>query len=242
MNSLEWLDWPAPASVKACYTTRTGGFSHAPFDSFNLARHVGDSEAAVTANRQRLLELTGVPVCWLNQVHGTGVVPASPENIGADADAAYVCMPEMAAGVMTADCLPVFLCHRNGNQAAVVHAGWRGLLAGVIESTVNKCGGAGSDWIAYLGPAIGPAAFEVGAEVRQAYISANTVHEKAFQPLPTPGKYLADIYQLARQNLQQLGIGLIYGGQSCTVTESERFFSYRRDHTTGRMASLIWIE
>ncbi|AJQ97413.1 peptidoglycan editing factor PgeF [Gynuella sunshinyii] len=242
MNSIEWLDWPAPVSVKACYTTRTGGFSQAPFDSFNLARHVGDSEAAVTANRQRLVELTGVPLCWLNQVHGTEVVLACTENIGVDADAAYVRAPGMAAAVMTADCLPVFLCHRNGHQAAVVHAGWRGLVAGVIESTVKKCDGVGSDWMAYLGPAIGPTAFEVGAEVRQAYVSVNPVHENAFQPLPTPGKYLADIYQLARQRLQQLGIEHIYGGQSCTVTESERFFSYRRDHTTGRMVSLIWIE
>ena len=242
MNSIEFVDWPAPASVRACFTTRVGGVSQDAFSSFNLARHVGDETDRVEHNRRTLISLIGVPVCWLNQVHGAGVVVASEQYIGTDADAAWVSGPGIAAAVMTADCLPVFLCHQDGTRAAVLHAGWRGLLAGIIEATVQQCVNSGEQWMAYLGPAIGPGAFEVGQEVKDAYLLQNPANVVAFFPLPTAGKYLADIYQLARIRLFNLGIRQVYGGHYCTVTEKERFFSYRRDRQTGRMASLIWIE
>ena len=235
-------DWPAPANVRAAVTTRTGGVGHAPYDSFNLGTHVGDDLAAVLENRAHLrtaLALPAEPV-WLKQVHGVAVVDASQGSVEAEADGAFAAQPGAVCVVLTADCLPVLLCNREGTKVAALHAGWRGLAGGVIEAGVKALGVPGNDLLAWLGPAIGPANFEVGAEVRAAFVQHDTQAAQAFR-VAREGKYLADIYLLARQRLQRLGVEEVYGGEFCTVTDNARFFSYRRDGVTGRMASLIWL-
>jgi hypothetical protein len=185
--------------------------------------------------------LPGEP-CWLNQVHGTRVVDAAHPDGVPDADAVVSRSAGAVCVVMTADCLPVLLCDRAGSVVGAAHAGWRGLQGGVIEATVAAMQVSPSEVIAWLGPAIGPTAFEVGDEVRAAFVGDAAVAAAAFQPSATPGKWLADIYLLARQRLQVLGVNSISGGDLCTVTDRERFFSYRRDGVTGRMASLIWLD
>ncbi len=235
-------DWPAPANVRATVTTRTGGVSRAPYDSFNLAAHVGDDPAAVRENRARLstaLALPAVPA-WLKQVHGVVVVDATLSGCEPEADGVFATQPGAVCAVLTADCLPVLLCNRAGTKVAALHAGWRGLVGGVIEAGVKALGVPGSDLLAWLGPAIGPASFEVGPEVRAAFVRHDTQAAQAFR-VARDGKYLADIYLLARLQLQRLGVAEVYGGGFCTVTERARFFSYRRDGVTGRMASLIWL-
>ncbi|WP_199051920.1 peptidoglycan editing factor PgeF [Aquitalea sp. ASV15] len=235
-------DWPAPATVRTLLTTRQGGVSQPPYDSFNLGIHVGDQPEAVAANREQLRLLLPDEPAWLNQVHGTHVVDAA--EIGEtllDADASYSRQPGKVCVVMTADCLPVLLCDDAGSVVAAAHAGWRGLCDGVLESTVSATGVPPASLMAWLGPAIGPDAFEVGAEVRAAFIACDAAAASAFTDIGE-GKYLADIYQLARQRLAALGIDRVYGGDYCTVIERERFFSYRRDGVTGRMASLIWLQ
>lgn len=234
-------DWPAPPRVAACSTTRIGGVSKAPWDSFNLAAHVGDDPDAVAANRARLaalLELRAGPL-WLEQVHGTRVCTFDDNDLCADASfsdrAMQVCV------VMTADCLPVLLCSRRGNAVAAAHAGWRGLLAGVLEQTVARFGGAADDVLAWLGPAIGPQAFEVGEDVRSAYVDEDPAAARHFVA-NRPGHWLADIYALARMRLSRAGVVAVYGGGYCTYSDPQRFFSYRRDGVTGRMASLIWLQ
>ncbi|MEW9897356.1 peptidoglycan editing factor PgeF [Chitinivorax sp. PXF-14] len=233
-------EWPAPANVAALFSTRLGGASQAPFTSFNLGLHVGDEPAHVAANRAALRQLLpGEPV-WLNQVHGTHVVDADGHPSTPDADASVARQPGTVCAVMTADCLPVLLCDRAGCVVAAAHAGWRGLLNGVLEQTVDAMGAPPEQLMAWLGPAIGPDAFEVGAEVREAFVALDPAADDGFEPIPE-GKYLADIYLLARQRLRRMGVTDIHGGEHCTVIERERFFSYRRDGRTGRMAALIWL-
>ena len=241
-----WIcpDWPAPARVRALSTTRVGGVSVAPYDSLNLGTHVGDDPAAVEMNRARLRSVLPGEPGWLNQVHGTAVVDAAacagvPD---ADADAAVSCSSGVVCSVMTADCLPLLLCDRAGTVVAAVHAGWRGLHGGVVEAGVAAMKVAPSEILAWLGPAIGPQAFEVGDEVRAAFMAVDSQAEAAFRPAATPAKWLADLYLLARQRLAVLGVSGIYGGDRCTFSEPDCFFSYRRDGATGRMASLIWLD
>ncbi len=263
MNT-DWLhpEWPAPDNVKALVTTRAGGVSPAPWQSLNLGTHVGDDVVRVRQNRALLrAALPDVSrLQWLHQVHGTRVVdiPAGSGYLRRrTADAATVSHPGDAAVVMTADCLPVFLCDRHGTAAAVAHAGWRGLLEGVLENTVaalaqsKRC--LPSQLLAWLGPAIAPCHFQVGGEVRMAFIDDAsrrgldiTRMSEAFVPCAGSGgitdKWMMDIYQVARLRLQAAGVDAIYGGGLCTVCDEHRFYSYRRDGVTGRMASLIYLK
>ncbi|MFV0278428.1 MAG: peptidoglycan editing factor PgeF [Parahaliea sp.] len=240
-------DWPAPPSVVAFTSTRQGGYSAPPWDGLNLGHHVGDNPGAVAANRGQLQQWlpTGVRVQWLDQVHGTRVVMASGQG-QPKADAAVSTEPGLACAVLTADCLPVLFCDRAGGVVAAAHAGWRGLVAGVLEATVAAMPAAPGELLAWLGPAIGPAAFEVGPEVRAAFVdvaspaSADAV-AACFAPSPRPGHHLADIYQLARLRLRAAGLEAVYGGGCCTFTDARRFYSYRRDGQTGRMASVVAI-
>jgi copper oxidase (laccase) domain-containing protein len=291
-----WLtpDWPAPANIHAATILRSGGVSCGAYASLNPALHVGDDAGHVKQNRQLikdLLELPSDPV-WLDQIHSNRAVQAYPPLAKGgrgdldlqQADASYTAEPGVVCAVLTADCLPLLVCAADGSQVAAIHAGWRGLLAGVIGNTITamqippnppfaKGGagqlyntdlnpdlkgetgqpiniepnpplykrGAGGDFLVWLGPAIGPDRFEVGAEVRNAFLSKSTAFITAFKQ-QSNGKWLADIYQLARIDLAMLGIDKVYGGGFCTVTEHERFYSYRRDKETGRIATLIWRE
>ncbi|ROM65401.1 multi-copper polyphenol oxidoreductase [Pseudomonas brassicacearum] len=238
----DWLipDWPAPGRVKACVTTRGGGVSLAPFDSLNLGDHVGDDPAAVTENRRRLTEHFAITPAWLQQVHGIAVAEADPTQV-ATADASWTATPGIACAAMTADCLPVLFCNRAGTRVGAAHAGWRGLANGVLEATLDSLEVPADEILAWLGPAIGPQAFEVGPEVREAFIAQLPQAAQAFVPSRNAGKFLADIYALARLRLAARGVTAVYGGGLCTVTDP-RFFSYRRAARTGRFASLIWIE
>ena len=244
VSSVSWLvpDWPLPPGVRCLITTRHGGASAAPYDSFNLATHVGDAASAVAANRARLAhQLPGEPV-WLEQVHGVQVVDAAATHGVPDADASFSRQPGVVCAVMTADCLPMLFTNRAGSVVAAAHAGWRGLLAGVLEATLDAMACPPGDVLAWLGPAISCDAFEVGAEVREAFVRQHASAASAFSPLPD-GKFLADLPQLARQRLGRAGVLMAncFGGDACTVIERELFFSYRRDGVTGRMASAIWL-
>lgn len=235
-------DWPAPANVKAMQTTRGGGYSQAPYDSLNFGDHVGDDPITVARNRQTL-DLPSEPV-WLEQVHGIKVVVAERADCVPKADATVSFHAGSVCVAMTADCLPVLLCDRAGTVVSAVHAGWRGLADGVVEAAVAAMQVPSHQLMAWLGPAIGPQAFEVGDEVREAFQAHHPDAHTAFSPLPASAqgnKYLADIYLLARQRLNALGINAVYGGGLCTYTDKERFFSFRRDNRTGRMATLIWL-
>ena len=240
MNTFLIPDWPAPAGIRACVTTRAGGVSLAPFDSFNLGDHVGDDPAAVAHNRQRLTHIFDVQPAWLSQVHGVVVAPANPEQI-VEADASWTATPGIACTVMTADCLPALFCDRAGTRVAAAHAGWRGLAAGVLEAAAHSLNVEPDDILVWLGPAIGPAVFEVGGEVRDVFIDDMLQAAAAFVPSVNEGRYMADIYELARLRLARYGITAVYGGGFCTVTDP-RFYSYRRSPRTGRFASLVWIE
>lgn len=235
-------DWPAPAHIKAFVTTRCGGVSQAPFASLNLGTHVGDDPQAVLQNRHRVQELLNAQLKpqWLNQVHGTTVVQATKQTLATvpDADASTTQISGLPCVVMTADCLPVLLCDEQGQQVAAAHAGWRGLEAGILEATVATFAKP-QKILAWLGPAIGPSAFEVGAEVREAFLRHDAQAEQAFHPSHRLGHYLADIYLLAKLRLKAVGVEAIYGGNFCTYTQQELFFSYRRDGKTGRMAAFI---
>ena len=238
-------DWPVPKNVCAIQTTRRGGHSTGVYASLNLGDHVGDNPSAVAANRQFVTRSIGSDILWLNQVHGTRVVEfgnaaASVKGTPPEADAAFCRQPYRACAVMTADCLPVLFCDEAGSVVAAAHAGWRGLLAGVLEATLNAMAIPGEQILAYLGPAIGPTAFEVGNDVRDAFIRESVASESAFRP-GRDGKWLADLYALARQRLIAQGVRQIYGGEFCTVADAEHFFSYRRDGRCGRMASVIWL-
>jgi len=234
-------DWPAPERVRACVTTRQGGVSRSPYDSMNLGTHVGDDPGAVAENRSRLITALGLPAAplWLNQVHGCRVVEVGtvPSECEADASISYV--PGRVCAVMSADCLPLLLCDRAGSCVAAVHAGWRGLVNGVIESVLDRMQVSASEILVWLGPAIGPDSFVVGNEVRQRFLMKNSRAEAAFHAVGE--RWLADIYALARQCLHDCGVRAIYGGGECTCQDQKRYFSYRRDGVTGRMASLIWL-
>ncbi len=253
MTSFILPDWPAPPGVRALATTRRGGVSRAPWHSFNLGARVGDDPQAVAANRALLRrELPAEPV-WLAQVHGTRCVDAATAAPGVEADASFTRQRGVVCAVLTADCLPVLFCDDHASVVGIAHAGWRGLAAGVIEATVAAMGEPGERLMAWLGPAIGPQAFEVGDEVREMFVARDAQAASAFAPA-AGGKWLCDIHQLARRRLNALGIdgprrgvpvtqsGRTAGADSCTLRDAENFFSYRRDGATGRMASLVWLE
>jgi len=237
-------DWPAPDRVRSASSTRQGGVSQPPFDSFNLALHVDDRVADVVSNRQRLAEKLALPgePHWLNQVHGTTVVDLDDVSGDLpDADASITTTVNTVCVVLTADCLPVLFCDRAGTRVAVAHAGWRGLAAGILEATVAAFIAPPEEILAWLGPAIGPQAFEVGDEVRQTFCDADPVATAAFVA-SRPGHWQADLCQLARQRLVLAGVNNVYGGSRCTFTEADNFYSFRRDGNTGRMASSVWLE
>lgn len=235
-------EWPLPQGVAACSSTRVGGVSEGPWDSLNLGAHCGDNLEHVEENRKRMFaagKLPSRPV-WLEQVHGKDVLHLTGEPYASKrADASYSNTPGTVCAVMTADCLPVLFCNRSGSEVAAAHAGWRGLCDGVLEETVACFKDSPDNLLAWLGPAIGPQAFEVGPEVREAFMAKDANAESAFRPVGE--KYFADIYQLARQRLANVGVTAIYGGDRCTLSEKDDFFSYRRDRITGRMASFIWL-
>ena len=241
---MDWItpSWPAPSHVKAVSTTRSGGVSLLPYSSLNLGDHVQDNPEHVAENRAILaskMQMVRTPA-WLNQVHGTEVVelPLS-SGLVPDADASFTrCVGEVCT-IMTADCLPVLFCNKEGTQVAAAHAGWRGMVNGVLEETLATFTDP-DNVLVWLGPAIGPSAFEVGGEVRDAFIVNDSGADIAFQA--HNDRWLADIYLLARRRLQRAGVTNINGGDLCTVSEPEHFFSYRRENQTGRQASCIWIE
>lgn len=233
--------WPAPDNIRAYTTTRSGGVSNPPYHSLNLAHHVGDRPEAVVENRDRLYQFLSLPSepIWLEQVHGNKIVSAG-KGPGQRGDASIASEPGSVCTILTADCLPLLLCDRKGTRVAVVHVGWRGLAAGIIKATVSALQVPGENLLAWLGPAIGPKVFEVGSEVKQIFLDQDRRNASAFRA-HGQNRWLADIYQLARLHLTSLGIRSIYGGQYCTVTDPDRFYSYRRDGKTGRMATLIWL-
>jgi YfiH family protein len=245
----DWLrpQWPAPAHVRAVCTTRAGGASVAPFASFNLGERVGDDPQQVAAHRARLGQALGARPLFLHQVHGCAVVQADAATPdGLQADGAQTRVPGLACTAQVADCLPVLLCDRAGAQVAALHAGWRGLAGnsgvGVLERGVAAMHAAPDQLLAWLGPCIGPQAFEVGDEVLQAFMDADPAAAACFSAV-RPGKWLADLSGLARQRLRALGVEAVYGNdgaaQWCTVSQPGRFFSYRRDGVCGRMAAAI---
>jgi YfiH family protein len=242
---LDWIrpDWPAPARVRALSTTRVGGVSRGSYTSFNLGTHVGDLPESVAANRAKLqLSLGNAWPRWLSQVHGTRVAVLDGMPARESADAALAAEPGEACVVMTADCLPVIFCDRHGTRVAAAHAGWRGLSAGVLEATMAAMQIPPAELMAWFGPAIGPQAYEVGEEVRAAFLQQSAKAAAAFKPGKASGKWWCDLYLLARQRLETLGVKSIHGGGFCTFTERDRFFSFRRDGECGRMATLVWLE
>lgn len=234
-------DWPAPANISVVTTTRAGGVSRPPYDTFNLATHVGDDPQAVRTNRERLIEQLALPdePLWLDQVHGAEVAMpgAGP---GVRADAAWTDRPGSVLAVLTADCVPVVLCNHSGTELAVAHAGWRGLAEGVLEQAVGRFSGVPERLRAWIGPAIGPEHYEVGPEVREALMAANAWNSEAFTA--TAGnRWHLDLFAIVRRELGRLGVSRIYGGGVCTHADPKRFYSYRRDGRTGRMATLAWM-
>jgi len=238
--------WSGPGRVQAISTTRAGGVSGSPWNSLNLGGHVGDNPEHVQENRRRLAEfirLDSARIGWLNQVHGTKVVELTPDNVQqiANADASYTRHPGIACAILTADCLPVILSDYKGTVVGAAHAGWRSLCGGVIENLVSAMAVAPETLQAWLGPAIGPDRFEVGPEVRDAFLRHDPEAARAFRTdVARSGHFMADIYALATLRLNNLGVSAVTGGGLCTVQDQDRFFSYRRDGQTGRMATLIW--
>lgn len=233
-------DWPAPANVRAVVSTRVGGVSEGPYASLNLGDHVGDAAAAVAENRRRFSAAAGLhqPPFWLNQIHGCEVVRAGLSE-RASADACWTARSGVACAILTADCLPVLFAARDGSCVAAAHAGWRGLAAGVLEATVASLPTAADQLMAWLGPAIGPAAFQVGDEVRTAFVAGAAEDASAF--IADGERWRADLFALARARLRRCGVTAIYGGGVCTVENGDRFFSHRRDAVSGRFASLIYL-
>jgi YfiH family protein len=239
-----WLvpTWPAAARVRAFVTTREGGVSSGEYESMNLGLSSGDDAANVARNRAIVRGHLPSDPAWLAQVHGTDVADLDAPGTGTPrADAAATSTPGRVAVVLTADCLPLFLCDRPGRRVAVVHAGWRGMAAGVIEKAVRALGAGPREALAWMGPAIGPDAFEVGPEVKAAFEASDRGAGRAFAP-GRPGKFMADLYELARQRLSRAGVHQVHGGGFCTHRDSGRFFSYRREQKSGRMGAFIWIE
>ena len=242
-------EWPAPASVSAISTQRCSLLDNTEetpsiYAGLNLALHVGDAPERVKQNRRRLRQQCQLPSepLWLDQVHGIEVINATETtgNTTPEADGSISLIPNKVCVVMTADCLPLLICNRQGNKVAAAHAGWKGLANGVIEATIERLDEAPENLLVWLGPAIGPVAFEVGEEVRQQFIQQQASADAAFKPVRA-GHYLADIYTLARLRLQAMGVSAIYGGTECTFTDADHYYSYRRDGKTGRQASLIWL-
>ncbi len=251
-------DWDAPDNIKTLITTRAGGNSQFPYESFNLALHVGDDPLAVARNRYKLRQQLPADPVWLNQIHSNRVIEAQAAAVDSNADGSYSCRKNTVAIVMTADCLPALICNRQGNAVAAIHAGWRGLLEGILEQgveqllKVSQC--QNDDVMVWLGPAIGPENFEVGEDVRQLFLERAKTYpaemlnklKQCFTAINNPqqknNKYLADIYQLARIRLSLIGVDNVSGGHYCTYSEQDKFYSYRRDGKTGRMASMIWLE
>lgn len=235
--------------IGALATTRPCGVSVSPYDDgqggggLNLGVHVGDMPAHVEHNRAQIRRQLPAEPAWLTQVHGTTVVDAAQVSGAPEADASYTTQAGVVCAIMTADCLPVLFADTRGRVVGAAHAGWRGLAAGILDNTVAQMRAAGAETLhAWLGPAIGPQQFEVGTDVLQAFVSQDAAAEQAFRPIADkPGKYLADIYQLARMRLARLGVSKVTGGNACTVSDAQRFYSYRRDGVTGRMAALIWL-
>lgn len=236
-------DWAVNKRVKALCTTRLGGVSQAPYDHLNIALHVGDDSNAVEANRLRLIQQAGLPQSpkWLNQVHGVQLINADSATQVIKADGIYSRQSGVACAVMTADCLPLLIADREGEFVAAIHAGWRGLLAGIIEAAVEKSSLSPERLAVWLGPAISVGFFEVGEEVYNGFIDRYVETDRAFFQ-KSSDKWDADIYLLARMALRRVGIKSSYGGDFCTFSDRERFFSFRRDSVTGRMASIIWLE
>lgn len=244
-SGLKWLEpnWSAPSCVKAISSTRIGGESSGPYSSLNLGSHVGDDGERVINNRRLLQRVCNLPTEpeWLNQVHGCEVAALpEPGACSLSADAAWTDKPNAVCTVMTADCLPLLLCNAAGSEVAAVHAGWRGLCDGVIEATINKFSVHAEELLAWLGPAIGPSAFEVGGEVRDAFMAVDSEADTAFKQKEN-GKWMANIFALARMRLRKAGVSRVDGGELCTYSDDDHFFSYRRDGITGRMATMIWI-
>lgn len=249
-SELLWLnpDWPAPSSVVALSTLRcSGGISLSPYDDFNLGDHVGDSASAVAVNRTRLasaLALDSGRFHWLNQVHGSRVVEVGKRPLLAsapEADASWTCLSHQVCLIMTADCLPVLVCDDQGSWVAAAHAGWRGLVAGILEATCAAYPGTGQ-LMAWLGPCISVNAFEVGGEVREQFLARDPELKHCFRQSPRPQKWYLDLFAAARQRLASVGVTRVFGGDVCTFGEPDRFYSYRRDGVTGRMASLIYLK
>jgi len=243
---MAWIlpNWPTPPQVRALSTQRRDGVSAAPFDSLNLGAHVGDSAEAVAENRRRLRAAARLPAepTWLLQQHGTNVLDLDGvDDAPAGADASVTRRHGRVCAVLTADCLPVLLASDSAAGVAAAHAGWRSLAAGVIEATVRALGLPPESLLAWLGPAIGPAHFEIGADVREQLLRADPQAEAAFAQ-NARGRYMADLATLARRRLERLGIARIYGSDACTCAAPEDYFSYRRDGQTGRQATLIWLE
>ncbi len=239
-------DWPAVPHIKAVSTTRLGGCSEKPYDSFNLGVHVNDNPEFVEANRNQLLQELQLPAApkWLDQVHGIELVYCDQASMGGlSADAAWTDQPGCVLSVMTADCLPVLLASESGDIVAVVHGGWRGLVDGILQKTVAELPVLPGALRVWFGPAIGPASFEVGSEVREAFLNQNSIFQDCFIPSSLAAdKYFGNIFKLAEHCLRNAGVTQISGGGICTFNDKKRFFSHRRDHgATGRMASLIWI-
>jgi YfiH family protein len=234
--------WPAPARVRAAFTVRGGGVSAAPFASLNLGAHVGDAPAAVAENRRRVcaqLQLPAEPL-WLEQVHGAEVAELDGAAVPRPADAAIARRAARVCVMQVADCLPVLFAARDGCAVGAAHAGWRGLAAGVLEATVAKLDVAPGELMAWLGPAIGPAHFEVGGEVRAAFVAHDAAAAAAFTA-NARGRWQCDLAALARQRLAAAGVRAVFGGSCCTYADPLRFYSYRRDGPCGRMAALIWL-
>lgn len=251
--ALSWMtpDWPAPVGVRALSTYRAGGVSTGPFASLNLGDHVGDAPPAVAENRRRLRAAAGLPAepAWLRQVHGIAVAdldrPAVPDPRIDDGeqrpgqDAALTRRPFQVCAILTADCLPVLFAASDGSAVAAAHAGWRGLVGGVLAATVGALGRRPDDLIAWLGPCIGPTRYEVGGEVRDAVLASEPRAAEAFVA-KDQGRFLADLARIARVQLARLGVTAVYGADACTHRDATRYFSHRRDARTGRQATLIW--
>jgi hypothetical protein len=239
----DWVvpDWPLPARICAFVTARGGGVSSGPYATFNLGDATHDDPAAVQANKTRLQALLPQPPRWLKQVHGARSVCADEVHQPVPADAAYTASPDVVCAVKIADCMPILLADAHATVVAVCHAGWRGLAAGVVENTVGAMRVPPASLHAFLGPAIGPDAFEVGDEVRAAFCAVEARAAEAFRA-GKPGKWMADLFRLARQRLGRCGVERIHGGGLCTYSHPERFYSHRRNPRTGRMAALIWLD
>ena len=236
----DWIqaDWPAPPNVRAFSTTRSGGVSRGPWSSLNLGLHCGDDPSLVEQNRASLSEVLPSPVHWLHQVHGTSVVRHYGQFMRElEGDALISFAPRQVCAVLSADCLPVLLCNRRGDRVGIAHAGWRGLAGGILEATVRALDEAPGELMAWMGPAIGPRVYEVGFDVVEAFRG-----EFPAGFTPHGDRLLLDIYALAKLKLAAVGVHEVYGGDYCTVSDPERFFSYRRDGVTGRMASLVWLD